>query len=383
MPHSTRRRSGSRTPRSKPVFPLWFHKGSGQWAKGIRGRRYYFGTDPDQALTEYLRVKDDLEAGRTPRDVQPDAVTLTTLCNRFLTDSKAKRDAGEITPRTFGDYYRTCELILDRLGKTTVVDQLRPDDLMGLRRWLSQRRSAVPLGNEIGRIRVVLNYAFQSGLVDRPVRYGNFKKPAKRVLRRQRAEAGPRIFEPEEIHRLLDHANTQMRAMILLAVNTGCGNMDLAKMQFRHLDLESGMMDYPRPKTGIERRAPLWPGTVTAVVAWLAKRKPPADPENENLVFLTKRRGPWSVDTSTRNPISAEFRKLKAKAGIERDGLTFYRLRHTTQTVADELGDYLATRRIMGHADDSISGHYRERFPDERLIRVSEHVRQWLHGGRE
>jgi hypothetical protein len=32
----------------------------------------------------------------------------------------------------------------------------------------------------------------------------------------------------------------------------------------------------------------------------------------------------------------------------------------------------------MGHVDDSMSGHYRERIDDERLRAVVAHVRGWL-----
>ena len=40
---------------------------------------------------------------------------------------------------------------------------------------------------------------------------------------------------------------------------------------------------------------------------------------------------------------------------------------------------FYATRRIMGHADHSISDTYRERFPDDRLKRVVEYVHAWLY----
>lgn len=40
MAHSTRRRSDGQTPPKKPAFPLWYHKGNGQWAKKIRGKRF-------------------------------------------------------------------------------------------------------------------------------------------------------------------------------------------------------------------------------------------------------------------------------------------------------------------------------------------------------
>jgi len=368
----------SRKKPAKPSYPLWLHS-TGQWCKKIRGRFYYFGTDRDAALAEYTRVKDDLRAGRTPKPADAEGMTLKTLCNRFLTDKKSARDNGEITPRSFNDYYRTCELMLSRLGKERVVSEIRPDDLMTYRRWLSRKRNATTLGNEITRVRVVFNYAYDNGLVDRPVRYGGFKKPAKHVIRRQKAEKGNRLFESDILRKLVEAASPQLRAMILLGVNAGLGNMDCARLEFRHIDLKSGWLAYPRPKTGVDRRCPLWPETIGAVDRWLELRQVPKNPQHKDLVFLTRCHGPWFDDTR-RNPISAEFRKLLNRLKLYRPGLSFYALRHTFQTIGDELGDYLATRRIMGHADSTMSGIYRERFSDERLVRVTDHVHKWLFG---
>ena len=43
-------------------FPLHLHA-TGQWAKNIRGKRHYFGTNKDAALAVYVRVRADLEGG--------------------------------------------------------------------------------------------------------------------------------------------------------------------------------------------------------------------------------------------------------------------------------------------------------------------------------
>ena len=55
-------------------------------------------------------------------------------------------------------------------------------------------------------------------------------------------------------------------------------------------------------------------------------------------------------------------------------------MRHTFRTIADETCDFPAILRVMGHSDHTISDHYRERISDERLMAVTEHVREWLFG---
>ena len=67
----------------RPDFPLYGHR-NGQWAKKIRGKSHFFSTwsDPDAALQEYLKITDDLQAGKIP---MPSAgvVTFAVVCNSF------------------------------------------------------------------------------------------------------------------------------------------------------------------------------------------------------------------------------------------------------------------------------------------------------------
>jgi hypothetical protein len=77
----------------------------------------------------------------------------------------------------------------------------------------------------------VFKYAFDAGLIDRPVQFGpGFKRPSKKVLRLESARKGLRMFEAEEIRRLIAAANVQMRAMLLLGVNVGFGNADIGTL---------------------------------------------------------------------------------------------------------------------------------------------------------
>jgi hypothetical protein len=74
------------------------------------------------------------------------------------------------------------------------------------------------------------------------------------------------------------------------------------------------------------------------------------------------------------------FTRLVRKFGTHRDGISFYTLRHVFRTVADAARDPVAIDLIMGHADPSMGGHYRERVEDSRLRAVAEHVRAWVFG---
>src|SRR5262249_45101002 len=182
-------------------------------------------------------------------------------------------DTGEIVPRTFEDYFRTCARIVQFFGRDRRVDDIAADDFERFRAALAKTRGPVALGSEITRIRVVMKYAFDQGLVSGPIRYGqSFRKPSKKVLLQHRHERGPKMFEAPALRKLINAANVPMKAMILLGINCGFGPTDLARLRTSHLNLKKGWVDYPRPKTGVHRRCPLWPETVAAIKVAMTTR---------------------------------------------------------------------------------------------------------------
>jgi integrase len=270
-------------------------------------------------------------------------------------------------------------LLVSRFGKSRLADDLRPDDFAALRKYLAKSVGPVRLGNTIQRVRSVFKHAFDAELLDRPLRFGpGFKRPSKKVLRIHRAEGGRKLFTAEEVRRLIDAAGVPMRAMFLLAINAGMGNSDCGNLPLSAVDLEAGWIDYPRPKTGMPRRCPLWAETVAALREALAKRPTPKRSEDAGLVFITKRGLSWAKDTRD-NPLSKETAKLLKELHINgRKGLGFYTLRHVFRTVADESKDQPAVDFIMGHEVPHMSAVYRETISDARLQAVAEHVRRWL-----
>jgi integrase len=378
-------RTAKSIPRKKPRkpypdFPLYPHA-TGRWAKRIRGKLYYFGpwADPQGALSLYLAQRDDLYAGRRPRRPN-EGLTVRELCNRFLNTKSYLVRTGELSQFSWNDYHKTCERVIRVFGKSQLVDDLRVDDFEQLRRDMAKTLGPVSIGNDITRVRVLFKYAYDAELIDRPVRYGpGFKRPSKKAIRVERNKKGPRFFEPNQIRRLIDVASDQLAAMTLLGINCGLGNSDIALLTLRSVCLDSGWLDYPRPKTGIMRRAKIWPETIAALSTVIKHRPIAKHGGTDDLVFVTKYGRSWAKATSD-NPITKEFRKLLDVTGIYRPGLSFYALRHTFETVAGESRDQVAVDHIMGHAPHSndMAAVYRERISDERLIAVADFVRQWL-----
>jgi integrase len=339
----------------------------------------------EYALKEYKAVADDLHTGRTPR-AQADGLTVADLCNRFLTSRLRKVEAGEMGERMFAEYKQTTDRLVGTFGKTRLAIDLAADDFEALRADLAKQYGPVRLGNEVQKVRTLFKYAYESGLIDKPVRYGpQFKKPSKSVLRKHRAATGERMFEANALHDLIDAASLPMKAMILLGVNAAFGNTDVATLPRSAIDLDGGWVDFPRPKTGIARRCPLWPETVAAIRNALAARPKPKDEADAGLVFVTKYGHRWVRTEGPRrapvNSVGLEFGKLLRTLGIDgREGRGFYTLRHVFRTVADAARDPVAIDLIMGHNDPSMGGHDRERVEDGRLRAVVEHVRRWLFG---
>ena len=380
-----------RPPKPYPDFPLCPHP-AGYWCKSIKGKLHYFGKwgkrvkgkmqrlpgdGWKEALALYQEQKDDLYAGRAPR-VNQDGLSIAALANHFLTFKKSRVTTNELTVRAFKDYKCTTDRIVRLFGKSTAVESLDSNDFARLREDISKTRGPVALATEIIRVRSIFNFAFKNDLVEKPVKFGTqFDPPSKKVIRKIRNGNKPKMFEATELRKIIQEAPSAIiRAMILIACNSGMGGHDLGRLPFTAIDLETGWIDFPREKTGVKRRFPLWPETIEAIKKAIAERPAPK-PGNEKFVFLTCTGRCWSSDTDG-GTMSIAFRKIMEPLGIYRKGRSFYTIRHVFETIGGDAKDQVAVDAIMGHSRDDMASVYRERISDDRLRAVTAHVRQWL-----
>lgn len=391
-------------PKPYPEYPLTPHPG-GKWMKKIKGKIHYFGRWghilngvmvrlPDDGVDEALaQYEAEVQGIHHPQlaQAQRDQLEVRHMCESFRLHKQALLESGEITPRTYDEYLATAMRLYKFFGRTRVVDSITPEDFVRLRSSIAKQWGPHRLGNEVVRIRSVFKHAKKSDVVPE-----TFKKPSHKVMRVHREERGDRYFEKAELHKLLNNAGVQLKAMILLALNTGYGNGDMGKLPIKAVDLEGGWVKFARPKTGVARRCPLWPETVAALRASLAERETPRSKEDRHLFFITPdgHRCVRLSTTTSKNedgdkvakhiPVDAvgtTFGKLLKKLKLnDRQGRSFYSLRHTFRTIADGAMDQVAANSIMGHVDDSMPGTYRHHIDDARLQAVVQHVHTWLFG---
>jgi integrase len=393
-----------RPPKPHPDFPLFPHA-SGRWAKKVRGAFAYFGRwedDPkgEVAINLWLDQKDALLAGRKPR-ANAGGATVRDLVNALLNAKRRLVDTSELTPRRWSDLFTVCQKLVEVFGKGRLVDDLQADDFETLRSAFAKTHGLATLDVDLTRVRAVFNWGVGKHLIaDR-----NYSKlivrPTVTALRRDRFSKPKRVFSQPEVRALIDGAEQPMKAMVLLAINCGYGNSDVALLTLDYLDLDGGWVDMPRPKTGAERRMKLWPETIKAIREALAMRPKTADKSLADRVFLTAKGRGWEARAKKPgktadeprtgyedNPISKQFAKLLTACKIRRgSGNGFYSLRRMFETIGGGCLDQVAVDFAMGHVQrqGDMSGTYRQFIDDSRLEALAKHVHAWLYpkGGKK
>lgn len=244
---------------------------------------------------------------------------------------------------TVKQYEIVCRDFCRHFGHRDSEDLSPPD----FRKWLRSMRDRMTdstISNRVKVIRSAFRWAQEEELCPMPRMGGDF--------RRFRQSPPLRLtFDDKECQLLLQNCCPTLFACCLMGLNAGFGNADCWGL--RHHHILGDMVDMPRPKTGIERRACLWPETIGAV-------------ERAGLPF-GGRLGPFPRPES----IGKLFRSLCSRLGIYQPKRTFYSLRRTYRTAVDEHLDRPAIDMTMGHTTPGMGSRYVASISDDRLRVVS------------
>ncbi len=251
-------------PRSRPASnPISFHKPTGQFYVTRAGKRIYLGADEKAALASYY----DLARGKSPKQPVSKAVPISAkeLANRFVTSQRANwRNTGD-TSRGYEDWLR--RFLKDHPG--LIAGEFTVEDFAAWKESLRRRKYAPQsINHYLSAVRAMFTFAEDAELLDRIPRFRRVKNESRSAMRSQPKA----LYTAEQIQKLIEKADEQVKLMILLALNCGFGPKDLQDLRWDHF--QGNRVTLPRSKTGICQTYCLWPETLTAIENLRAERGP-------------------------------------------------------------------------------------------------------------
>jgi len=357
-------------------FPLTVHpSGNGYWVKKVHGVQHRFGplTDPQTALEQWLEQKDDILAGREPTTNTGDT-TVRELLNRFLTDAEQRVNAGELANTSFREFRYAAKMVVNTFGKNQTISSISPSDFANLRQSISNTgRNLRSQKNMILQIRAMFRWCHEMQLCEAITFGPRFKPPTTNAIERERQVTGKsRFFDREILLQLIEAAEPEMKAIILLGLNCGFQPSDIIELttDTLHLDVDPPHHSLARIKNGQCRRAVLWPETVAAIRQHYETRIEPASKADGRFVFLSVK-GKRHIGQSGAKLLAKYFRKLYQSCSLPwQSGVGIGSLRHTFGTMLDLVPDEQIRSLMMGHVPKSIQQRIYSQFNIGELDRL-------------
>jgi len=328
--------------RSRPASnPISYHKYTKQYYITRSGRRIYLGSDKNQALTKYHQLGLGVEP--VQRELAPPVnITAKNLANRFLVAQQANWRNPKTTLKCYKDW-------LGRFIKDHPQLRIADFTVEKFAAWklsLKERGySPESINHYLGAVRTMFTFAEETDIVEKAPKL-------KRVRNDVKPKAGSKekpLYTPDDLQKLLEKADPQMKAMIMLALNCGFGPKDIRDLTWSHTHGER--VTLPRTKTGVCQTYLLWRETRVLLaeiqqeraklIVRMAKRG--VQHYDNGHVFMTRFWKPWNKDA-----VAEQFRKLCKKAGIPCYG--FYRLRHCASTAMSLVATPHVHRKFMRHS---------------------------------
>jgi integrase len=337
----------------------------GRWTKSFKGKKRYLGRG---TRAEAEREFEAIVARETLGMSEPvgDDLTVQQLCTLYLKSKRKQVKAGTLSASTLTGYKRDLNWLCKSLGNRR-VDSLKGYDFTLLAESI-QGLKAATIDTKVTRVKAMLRWSAAQDIIPSVPSMGDFKLVRSSQKRRERSEAGSRVFSHDEASMLLEGARGVWKAILMLGLNCAMEGSEVGRL--RHADIDGEWLSRARGKTGIQRTAWLWPETRELIEQYRS--------DHPELLFLNRRGKPFSIDTNAQC-VTRPFKILKDSVGITR-GIVFHAWRRTFATVASTLPVSERTiRNITAHAHrDMLHDHYIEGEDKGEIKKACEGVRFWL-----
>lgn len=176
----------------------------------------------------------------------------------------------------------------------------------------------------------------------------------------------PLFWSPDDVKTLANAASERTRLYVMLALNLGYTQKDIATLEAGMVDWDSGIVTRERHKTGVPSKGKLWPSTM----ALLQKHR---NPKRSGPLLVGQNGLPLHVDKLNDkgnmvrlDAINLAFDRLKnnKKAGFKEDPRSFKHLRKSAANEIEKVRPEL-TELFLAHAEAGMKRHYVNQHFDE------------------
>jgi site-specific recombinase XerD len=142
-------------------------------------------------------------------------MSLRSLCNIYLQHQQAKAASAEITIRHHADQISCLKKFMSFIGQHRKINEISTIDLQSYKRKLKRAyNSACRINLNISIMKAMFHWTRKNDILDYIPNIDAISSV--KTIHKQR-----HVFTSEEIHRLFDLADVQMKAMIWLGLNCG------------------------------------------------------------------------------------------------------------------------------------------------------------------
>ena len=282
--------------------------------------------------------------------------TIEAQVERFLALERVRVESDQLSVSEFDSIRRCLHAFRDHIGKANLASCLDADQLEG---WWSHL-VAQPISVEYKKKRLRIAKSFASWLAER----GLIPVPLNLRSRRHRFGGGSRsvaTIPVSEVRTLVAQASGQLRLHLLLMLNCGMTQIDIAELRPGEVDWERGRIERKRSKTEEHAHVPtvnypLWASTWQLLQSF-------GRHEGEH-ALLTASQRPWLRDElrpdgrrSKVDSIKSNYVHLQRRLAVN---FSMKLLRKTSATLIEShemYGRY--TGHFLGHAPGTIAErHY-------------------------
>jgi len=229
--------------------------------------------------------------------------------------------SGRYRLRTLLEYF--ADMSCHKIGMREINAFIRKRSGEGLSKGTIKR--------DISVLSAVLNRAYENEFIDNKPRFPSLKG----------SEPTDRILSKAEEKRLLEHAPTHLKEIIVFALETGARKSEILSLDWRNVDIKNRRIKFVKTKNGKNRIIPM-----TNRCYHLLSNK---DRHIAGAVF--------GFDGIPIKDIKSSYGTAKTKAGIS--GLTFHDLRHTfASRFIMRGGPQQALMTMLGHSSPAMTQRY-------------------------